>query len=120
MLTLTLPFLCENRVLAGQVVGQRQKIIASCLLILALPLNCFSVAFDIFRKEIFSANLVEIAEMIDAFVRVQAYLIEGLADKLLLAPVYVPVILLGLPVVSSQHGFLDAVGEERLEFDIIA
>ena len=58
--------------------------------------------------------------MIDAFVRVQAYLIEGLADKLLLAPVYVPVILLGLPVVSSQHGFLDAVGEERLEFDIIA
>jgi hypothetical protein len=50
----------------------------------------------------------------------EAYLIESFRDILLLAPVYIPVIILGLPILPAGHCFLDAVGEIGLELDFRA
>ena len=58
--------------------------------------------------------------MVDASLREQPDLVQRFSDKLLLAPVDVPIIVIGLPVNARGQTLLDAVGEVRLEFDFAA
>ena len=120
MLFAPLVFLVENGVLAGQVVGQRDEIIASGLLGLALPLDCFFISFDIFREQVFPADLIEISEMIDPFLREEPDLIESVRDELLLAPVDIPIIIFGLSITPPLEGVRYAITEECFEFNIRA
>ena len=115
-----LELFCEDRVLTGEVVSQGQKVVTSCFLRLALSLDSFPVALDVFGEEILATNLIEIAKMVDAFLGMESYFVEGVGDELFFAPVDVPVIIFGLTIVAMEHGFLDAIGEESLELDIVA
>lgn len=56
--------------------------------------------------------------MVDAFFWEESYFIKGLRDVLFLTPVNIPIIVFGLTVLASKHGFLDAVGEIGLELDV--
>jgi hypothetical protein len=115
-----LEFLQENRVFAGQAVSQGKIIISCCFFGLSLALDGLLISLHIFGEEVLTADLIEISKVVDAFFRKESYFIEGLRDVLFLTPVYIPVIVFGLAVVASKHGFLDAVGEIGLEFDVVA
>lgn len=56
--------------------------------------------------------------MIDAFVGEQPDLVQSFGNELLLAPVNVPVILIGLLILPGKEGFQDAVGEKGFELDL--
>ena len=58
--------------------------------------------------------------MVDASFGEKPDLVQRFSDKLLLAPVDVPIIVIGLPVNACGQTLLDAVGEVRLEFDFAA
>lgn len=107
----------EDGVLARQIVGEGQVIVASGLFGFAFALDGFFVALDVFREEILATDFVEVPEVVDSFVRVEPDFIEGVVDELLLAPVDVPVIVLSLAIGAGGQGFLDAVGEVGLELD---
>ena len=53
--------------------------------------------------------------MIDPSLREEPNLIEGLRYELFFTPVYVPIIVLGLVVLSGKQRFLDAILEECFE-----
>ncbi len=112
--------LCEDRVLARHVVGQRQVVVAGSLLSLALALEGLLVAFDIFGEKVLPADLIEVPEVVDAPVGEEPYLVECFGDELLLAPVDVPVVVFGLAVGAAGQSLLDAVGEVGLELDFAA
>jgi hypothetical protein len=57
--------------------------------------------------------------MINPFLWKQSNFIEGFGDILLLAPVYIPVIILSLPVLPACQCFLDAVGEIGFKLDLV-
>lgn len=113
-----LELLEEDGVLAGQIVGEGQVVVACSLFGLALALEGLLVALDIFGKQILAADLVEVAKVVDAFVRKEPDLVERFGDELLLAPVDVPIVLLGLPILPASQGLLDAVGEVGLELNL--
>lgn len=56
--------------------------------------------------------------MVDSPIRKQSNFIESLIDEFFLAPVDVPVVVLGLFVSSPKHGLLNAVGEKCFELDV--
>lgn len=58
--------------------------------------------------------------MVDALLGEEADLIEGLRDELLLAPVDIPIVVLGLMVLAGSQGLLDAIGEVCLELYLVA
>ena len=56
--------------------------------------------------------------MVDAFVRKEPDLVKRLGDELFLAPVDVPIVLLGLSILPASQRLLDAVGEVGLELNL--
>lgn len=111
-------FFSEDGVLAGHVVCEGKVVIPCGFLYLALSLECFFVAFDIFRKQILSTDFIEISKMVDASVRKEPDLIKRFSNLLLLAPVDIPIIILSLFVHAVGQTLLDAVGEVGFEFDL--
>lgn len=93
--------LSEDGVLAREVVGKRQVIVTSSFVGLAFPFYRFFVAFYVFGEKVLATNFVEVPEMVDAFVWEEPDFVEGLVDELLLAPIDIPVVILGLPVVAA-------------------
>lgn len=113
-----LELLQKDGVFAGQAVSQGKIIISSCFFGLSLALDGLLISLHVLGEEVLAADLIEISEVVDALLREEFYFIEGLRDVLFFTPVDVPVIVFGLPVLASKHGFLDAVGEIGLEFDV--
>lgn len=97
---LFVPFklLYKDRVLARHVVGERQVVIACSLFCFALTFDSFFISFDIFRQQILPTNLIKVPKVINPLIRKQPNFIECFADKLLLAPIDIPVILFSLLV----------------------
>lgn len=120
LILIALELLEEDRVLTGQVISKRQVVIPCCLFCLALPLERLLVALDILRQQILPADLVVVAEVVDALLGEEADLIERFGDVLLLAPVDIPIVVLGLVVLAGSQGLLDAVGEVGLELYLVA
>ncbi len=103
LLFVAFELLDEDWVLAGHVIGEGEVVVPTGFLCLPLPLQCLFVALYVFREEVLAGDLIEIAEMVDAFVGEKTDLVEGFGDKLFLAPVDVPVIVFGLPVLPPQQ-----------------
>ena len=112
--------LSKNGILAGQIVRERQIIIACSLLRFSLTFNCFFISFDIFGQQIFPTNFIEVSKMVDPLFRKQSYLIKRFSNIFFFTPIYIPIIILRLPIHAVGQAFLNAVRKVCLKLDFIA
>lgn len=91
-------FLSKDGILAWHIIRERKIVISSRFICLPFTFKRLFISFNIFREKILPTNLIEIPEMVDPPFWKQPDLIKSLADKLLLAPVDIPIVIIGLLV----------------------
>ena len=94
-------FLQKDWVLTWKAIGQGQIIVAHGFFRLALFLKCLFITFNIFRQEIFAANLVVISKMVDPFLRKKPNFVQSFRDILFFTPIDIPIFVFSLMIVPE-------------------
>lgn len=113
----TLEFFKEYGVLSGQIVRKRGEVVPVGLLRFSFFIERLAISFNVLGHEILATYLIPVSKMVDPLVGEQAYLIESFIEKLFLAPVKIPVIVVCFLIAPAGELCWDAVHEESLEFD---
>ena len=104
----------EDDVFAGQLEGGRQEVVLIGLLVILLIESAFEL-LEVLVEHVLPAEFEPPSEVVDPHVRHDTMLLEHPVHLLLLAPDDVPVIVPGLPPLTTHEAVVDAVLEGSLE-----
>lgn len=108
--------LVKNWILTWQIISQWHKTVLTRLLSFPLSFKSLFITFDILRKEILPANFVKIPEMIDFSIRIKSDFVKGLRNKLLFAPINIPIVFFSLFVLPINQRLLNTIYKKSFEF----